>query len=264
MVAGWCAISACMTCFSLERTPVLSQYNRSISRMPCQGEARTGEPPKSPGSSSCHCGAPPVTLLHDGCPDSTGKRTGSATESQAVGNQPDDLAARAGAGNHVAARTSWRASGSDGMGSDPPLSVQRPGVVHVGPYLCGQTVDLSLSDFRFRRNAKFAYVYDMGCWWEHELLHVRVSFHRSLLLPLHHPVKIQLLPRLMTCASRTNDRAGFLDAPDSQKNHVLAVAAHLDTRRSWLVRACRPVATKYTSCIAFQLGSLARPFFVGC
>ena len=43
------------------------------------------------------------------------------------------------------------------------------GVVHAGPYLCGQTVNLPLSDFRFRRNAKFRYVYDMGCWWEHEL-----------------------------------------------------------------------------------------------
>ena len=34
------------------------------------------------------------------------------------------------------------------------LSVR--GVVHAGPYLCGQKVDLPLSDFRFRRNAKFS------------------------------------------------------------------------------------------------------------
>ena len=85
------------------------------------------EPSKSPGSSCWHCVAPPAALLHDGCPDSTGMRIGSAAESQAFGNQPDDLAARAGAGNHVAARTSRRAPVSDGMGSDPFLSVQRPG-----------------------------------------------------------------------------------------------------------------------------------------
>ena len=43
------------------------------------------------------------------------------------------------------------------------------GVVHAGPHLHGQPVDVPLSDFRFRRNAKFRYVYDMGCWSEHEL-----------------------------------------------------------------------------------------------
>ena len=36
---------------------------------------------------------------------------------------------------------------------------------HAGPYLCGQAMDLPLSDFRFRRNAKFSYVYDMRYWW---------------------------------------------------------------------------------------------------
>ena len=38
------------------------------------------EAPKSPGSSCWHCGVPPATLLHDGCPDSAGrpKRTEAA------------------------------------------------------------------------------------------------------------------------------------------------------------------------------------------
>ena len=47
------------------------------------------------------------------------------------------------------------------------FSVQ--GVVHTGPHLHGQPVDVPLSDFRFRRNAKFRYVYDLGGWWQHEL-----------------------------------------------------------------------------------------------
>ena len=43
------------------------------------------------------------------------------------------------------------------------------GVVHAGPHLHGQPVDIPLSDLRFRRNAKFRYVCDMRCWREHEL-----------------------------------------------------------------------------------------------
>ena len=43
------------------------------------------------------------------------------------------------------------------------------GAVYAGPSLHGQPVNVPLSDFRFRRNAKIRYVYDMGCWWEHEL-----------------------------------------------------------------------------------------------
>ena len=37
------------------------------------------------------------------------------------------------------------------------------GARYVGPYLCGEPVDRALSSFRFR------YVYDMSCWWEHEI-----------------------------------------------------------------------------------------------
>ena len=52
---------------------------------------------------------PLLPLPHDGCPDSTGKRIGIAAESQAARDQPDDLAARAGAGNHAAdVNGSWR------------------------------------------------------------------------------------------------------------------------------------------------------------
>ena len=43
------------------------------------------------------------------------------------------------------------------------------GARYAGPYLCGEPVDRALSSFRFRRNARFRYVYDMSCWWEHEL-----------------------------------------------------------------------------------------------
>ena len=43
------------------------------------------------------------------------------------------------------------------------------GIMHAGPYLHDQAVDMPLSDFRFRRNGKFRYVYDMGSWWDHEL-----------------------------------------------------------------------------------------------
>ena len=43
------------------------------------------------------------------------------------------------------------------------------GVRYTGPDLCGAPVDSALLDFRFRRNARFRYVYDMICCWEHEL-----------------------------------------------------------------------------------------------
>ncbi len=66
-------------------------------------------------------------LLHDGCPYSIRDRIGSAAEGPAAGNQPNDLATRSCSGNHVVARTSRRAPGGDGTGSDSPLSVQRPG-----------------------------------------------------------------------------------------------------------------------------------------
>ena len=43
------------------------------------------------------------------------------------------------------------------------------GVRYVGPDLCGASTDVPLAEFRFRRNARFRYVYDMFCEWEHEL-----------------------------------------------------------------------------------------------
>ena len=38
-----------------------------------------------------------------------------------------------------------------------------------GPGLCGTSTDVPLLDFRFRRNARFRYVYDMFCEWKHEI-----------------------------------------------------------------------------------------------
>ena len=43
------------------------------------------------------------------------------------------------------------------------------GVRYAGPGLSGLSTDVVLSDFRFRRNAKFRYAYDMFCGWEHEI-----------------------------------------------------------------------------------------------
>ena len=43
------------------------------------------------------------------------------------------------------------------------------GVRYAGPDLSGMSTDVALSDFRFRRNARFRYVYDMFCEWEHEI-----------------------------------------------------------------------------------------------
>ena len=43
------------------------------------------------------------------------------------------------------------------------------GARYAGPDLSGMSTDVALSDFRFRSNAKFRYVYDMLCWWEHEI-----------------------------------------------------------------------------------------------
>ena len=43
------------------------------------------------------------------------------------------------------------------------------GVRYAGPDLSGASTDVPLSHFRFRRNARFRYVYDMFCEWEHEI-----------------------------------------------------------------------------------------------
>ena len=43
------------------------------------------------------------------------------------------------------------------------------GVRYAGPGLNGTSTDVALLDFRFRRNARFRYVYDMFCEWEHEI-----------------------------------------------------------------------------------------------
>ena len=43
------------------------------------------------------------------------------------------------------------------------------GVRYTGPDLSGASTDVALSDLRFRRNARFRYVYDMFCEWEHEI-----------------------------------------------------------------------------------------------
>ena len=40
---------------------------------------------------------------------------------------------------------------------------------YVGPFLGGQSPDVPLSDFRFRRNSRFRYVYDMYCGWAREV-----------------------------------------------------------------------------------------------
>ena len=43
------------------------------------------------------------------------------------------------------------------------------GVRYAGPDLSGASTAEPLSHFRFRRNARFRYVYDMFCEWEHEI-----------------------------------------------------------------------------------------------
>ena len=58
------------------------------------------------------------------------------------------------------------------------------GARYAGPYLCGEPVDRALSSFRFRRNARFRYVYDMSCWWEHELrVEERLAAHAGKRYP---------------------------------------------------------------------------------
>lgn len=37
------------------------------------------------------------------------------------------------------------------------------------PDLCAGPTDVTLEGFRFRRNTKLFYIYDMGDWWEHEI-----------------------------------------------------------------------------------------------
>ena len=101
-----------------------SKRQKSISRM---DQVPKKEAQKTWGSfCRWHC-APPVALSLGGFPDSAGNRIGSAAEGPVPGDQPDDMATRACPGNHVAARTSRRAPGGDGMGSHRPHSVQPPG-----------------------------------------------------------------------------------------------------------------------------------------
>ncbi len=66
------------------------------------------------------------------------------------------------------------------------LNIQ--GIMHSIPYLHGPAgVDIPLSDFRFRRNGKFRYIYDMNCWWDHEL---RVEDHIYAVPGKRYPVCI--------------------------------------------------------------------------
>ena len=58
------------------------------------------------------------------------------------------------------------------------------GTRYVGPCPGGPSTDVPLSDFRFRRNARFRYVYDMRCWWEHELrVEERLAAHAGKRYP---------------------------------------------------------------------------------
>ena len=58
------------------------------------------------------------------------------------------------------------------------------GARYAGPYLSGEPVGRALSSFRFRRNARFRYVYDMRCWWEHELrVEERLAAHAGKRYP---------------------------------------------------------------------------------
>ena len=62
------------------------------------------------------------------------------------------------------------------------------GVVHSLPCLPGPSgVGIPLSEFRFRRNGKFRYIYDMNCWWDHEL---RVEDRTCAVPGKRHPVCI--------------------------------------------------------------------------
>ena len=96
------------------------------------------------------------------------------------------------------------------------------GVVHAGPYLCGQTVDLPLSDFRFRRNAKFGYVYDMGCWWEHEL---RVEDRVSAASAERHPVCIG------GSGACPPEECGGPDGYHARREEVMSLDAMMDLDR---------------------------------
>jgi hypothetical protein len=42
-------------------------------------------------------------------------------------------------------------------------------VGYASPELCGESPEIPLKHFRFRKNAKFTYLYDMGDGWEHEI-----------------------------------------------------------------------------------------------
>ena len=61
------------------------------------------------------------------------------------------------------------------------------GVVYAGPSLHGQPVDVPLSDFRFRTDAKIRYLCDTACWREHEL---RVEDRMSVAPAMRHPLFI--------------------------------------------------------------------------
>lgn len=43
------------------------------------------------------------------------------------------------------------------------------GLDYTSSFMGGEPASQSLSAFRFRKGAKFRYIYDMGDWWEHEV-----------------------------------------------------------------------------------------------
>ncbi|PVA08624.1 plasmid pRiA4b ORF-3 family protein [Pelagivirga sediminicola] len=61
------------------------------------------------------------------------------------------------------------------------------GARYTSPNLCGEPTSKMLSAFRFRKNAKFRYIYDMGAWWEHE---VRVEDRFTAVVGKRYPMCI--------------------------------------------------------------------------
>lgn len=62
------------------------------------------------------------------------------------------------------------------------------GTIHSKPCLNGPGgIDTPLSTFRFRQNGKFRYIYDMNCWWDHEL---RIEDRTNPVPAKHYPVCI--------------------------------------------------------------------------
>jgi hypothetical protein len=97
------------------------------------------------------------------------RRFHSPAQNPSAWSESDGLAACPGSGELFVARAARRDPGGLGWESLHLFEFRIRAVRYGSSDICPEPPDKTLESFAFRKNARFAYVYDMGDWWEHEI-----------------------------------------------------------------------------------------------